>query len=156
MPLLSFLLYVFVTTFTPGHNIMAMLFSNQYGLKRTVKFCFGVGAGFFITMLLCSYFNLLLKSFIPKIELTMTIIGSLYMLYLAYKIIKSKPNAKRSSKEKNNTFFAGMILQFVNPKVILYGITAISTFIIPYYSSNFSLIMTSLFLTFVGFIATFC
>ena len=152
MSLLSFLLYVFVTTFTPGpNNIMAMLIANQYGLKRTVKFCFGVGAGFFVIMILCSYFNLLLKSFIPKIELIMTIIGSFYMLYLAYKIIKSKPNDKESNEDKNTTFFAGMALQFVNVKVILYGITAISTFVIPFYSSNFSLIMIFIISSFCWF-----
>jgi cysteine/O-acetylserine efflux protein len=157
MPLLSFLLYVFVTTFTPGpNNIMAMLISNQYGLKRTIKFCFGVGVGFFVIMILCSYFNLLLKSFIPKIEHIMAIIGSFYMLYLAYKIIKSKPNDKDNNEDKNTTFFAGMVLQFVNVKVILYGITAISTFVMPFYSSNFSLIMISLFLAFAGFMSTVC
>ncbi len=67
MPVLSFLLYVFVTSFTPGpNNIMAMLFANKYGLKKTLKFCVGVGAGFLIVMLLCSYLNLLLKNSIPK------------------------------------------------------------------------------------------
>ena len=69
MPLLSFLLYVFVTSFTPGpNNIMAMLFANKYGFKKTLRFCLGVGAGFFVIMILVSYFNLLLKNFIPKIE----------------------------------------------------------------------------------------
>ncbi|MFE3888002.1 lysine transporter LysE [Priestia sp. YIM B13446] len=122
MPLLSFLLYIFVTSFTPGpNNIMAMLFANKYGLRKTTKFCLGVGAGFLVVMLLCSYFNVLLQNSIPKIE-----------------------------------FFMGMLLQFINPKGILYGITAIATFILPYHNSNFSLIMYSLFLAFVGFVSTFC
>ena len=95
MPLVSFLLYVFVTSFTPGpNNIMAMLFANKYGFKKTIRFCLGVGAGFFVIMLLCSYFNLLLKNFIPKIEFLMMILGAVYMLYLAIKIIISKNNAE--------------------------------------------------------------
>lgn len=157
MPLLSFLLFVFVTSFTPGpNNIMAMLFANKYGLKKTIKFCFGVGAGFFVIMLLCSYFNVLLENFIPKIEFIMTILGAIYMLYLAMKIIFSSTKAKDDNDDKNNSFIAGMLLQFINPKGILYGITAISTFILPYYSSNFSLLFFSLFLAFVGFMSTFC
>lgn len=157
MPLLSFLLYIFVTSFTPGpNNIMAMLFANKYGLKRTMKFCLGVGAGFLIVMLLCSYFNLLLKNFIPKIEFYMRILGAIYMMYLAIKIISSKNNDKNNDEDKNSSFFMGMLLQFINPKGILYGITAISTFILPYHDSNFSLIMYSLFLAFVGFVSTFC
>ncbi|MGG2090749.1 LysE family transporter [Priestia aryabhattai] len=157
MPVLSFLLYIIVTSFTPGpNNIMAMLFANKYGLKKTMKFCLGVGAGFLIVMLLCSYFNLLLKNFIPKIEFFMTILGAIYMLYLALKIVSSKNNGKNNDEDGNNSFFMGMLLQFINPKGILYGITAIATFILPYHNSNFSLIMYSLFLAFVGFVSTFC
>ncbi|WP_078411871.1 LysE family transporter [Priestia abyssalis] len=157
MPLLSFLLYIFVTSFTPGpNNIMAMLFANKYGLKKTIRFCLGVGAGFFVIMLLCSYFNLLLKHFIPKIEFIMTILGAIYMLYLAIKIMTNKNKDKDNDMDKNNSFLAGMLLQFINPKGILYGITAISTFILPYHTSNFSLIFFSLFLAFVGFMSTFC
>ena len=157
MAFVSFLLYVFVTAFTPGpNNIMAMLSANKYGFKRTMKFCLGVGTGFLVIMLLCSYFNLLLKNTIPKIEFSMTIFGSIYMLYLAIKIIFSKEKNKEKDDKKNYGFLTGMLLQFINPKVILYGITAISTFIIPFNNSNFSLIMYSLFLAFVGFAGPVC
>ncbi|CAH0260904.1 Cysteine/O-acetylserine efflux protein [Peribacillus sp. Bi96] len=156
MPLFTFLLYVFVTSFTPGpNNIMAMLFANKYGFKKTLKFCLGVGAGFFVIMLLSSYFNLLLKNFIPKIEFFMTILAAIYMLYLATKIIMSSKNKdKGEDGDKNNRFLSGMLLQFVNPKGILYGITAVSTFIIPYHTSNISLLCFSIFLAFVGFLST--
>ncbi|MGE7768683.1 LysE family transporter [Peribacillus sp. NPDC096540] len=155
MPLLSFLLFVFVTSFTPGpNNIMAMLFANKYGFKKTLGFCLGVGAGFFVIMLLSSYFNLLLKNSIPKIEFIMTILAAIYMLYLATKIIISKNNDKDDDGDKNNRFLSAMLLQFVNPKGILYGITAVSTFIIPYHTSNYSLLFFSFFLAFVGFLST--
>lgn len=157
LPLLSFLLFVIVTTFTPGpNNIMAMLSANNYGFKKTIKFCLGVGTGFFGIMLLCSYFNLLLKNTIPEIEFYMIIFGSIYMLYLAIKIIFSKEKSKENDDKKINGFYAGMLLQFINPKVILYGITAISTFIIPFYNSNYSLILYSLFLALIGFVGTVC
>lgn len=121
MPLLSFLLFVFVTSFTPGpNNIMAMLFANKYGLKKTIKFCFGVGAGFFVIMLLCSYFNVLLENFTPKIEFIMTILGAIYMLYLAIKIISSSTKAKDDNDDKNNSFIAGMLLQFINPRNLIW------------------------------------
>ncbi|WP_377520122.1 LysE family transporter [Priestia megaterium] len=156
MPLLSFLLYIFVTSFTPGpNNIMAMLFANEYGLKKTIKFCLGVGTGFLIVMLLCSYFNILLENFIPKIEFFMEILGAIYMIYLAIKIFLSKNDNENNKEDRNNSFFMGMILQFINPKGILYGITAIATFILPYHDSNFSIILYSIFLAFVGFVGTF-
>ena len=155
MSLLSFLLYVFVTSFTPGpNNIMAMLFANKYGFKKTLRFCFGVGAGFFVIMLLASYFNLLLHNFIPKIELPMMILGAGYMVYLAVKIVTSKNSENDDETGKYNSFLAGMLLQFVNPKGVLYGITVMGTFILPYHTSNVSLLFFSLFLAVVGFMST--
>jgi cysteine/O-acetylserine efflux protein len=155
MHIISFLVFVFVTSFTPGpNNIMAMGLAHQSGLKKTIKFCFGVGIGFFVIMELCSYFNLLLKDLIPKVELGMTFLGAFYMLYLAYKMLKSKSKENEEDDFKN-TFFTGVLLQFVNPKAILYGLTALSTFIIPHYHSNLSLLLFSIFLAAVGFTGTF-
>ena len=157
MPFLSFLLYVIVTSFTPGpNNIMAMVFANKYGLKKTIRFCLGVGAGFFVIMVLSSYFNLLLKNYIPKVESIMSILGAIYMVYLAVKIIASKEKGDDSNGNKKYGFVTGMLLQFINPKGILYGITAISTFILPYYTSNLSLLLFSILLAFVGFMSTIC
>lgn len=157
MSLLSFFLYVFVTSFTPGpNNIMAMVFANRFGLRNTIRFCFGVSAGFFVIMILCSYFNLLLHQFIPRIELIMTIIGVMYMLFLAFKIITSKSDDPNHNDGKHNGFLVGMLLQFINPKGILYGVTVISTFILPYHTSHTSLVFFSIFLAFVGFLSTFC
>lgn len=155
MPVLTFLLYVFVMSFTPGpNNIMAMLFANQFGFKKTLRFCLGVGAGFFVIMILSSYFNLILHNFIPKVEFPMMLLGAGYMLFLAIKIITSSTNSTDEGGGKYNSFFAGMLLQFVNPKGVLYGITVISTFILPYYSSTIDLLLFSLFLGFVGIMST--
>ena len=155
MHTLSFLIYVFVTSFTPGpNNIMAMLFANRSGMRKTIKFCLGVGAGFFVIMILCSYFNLMLKNFIPRIENIMSFVGAIYMLYLAYKTIRSQSKEQNGENDKNNTFMAGMLLQFINPKAILYGITVLSAFIIPNYTSKLSLLAFALFLAFIGFSST--
>ncbi|WP_226617788.1 LysE family transporter [Cytobacillus firmus] len=157
MSLLSFFLYVFVTSFTPGpNNIMAMLFANRFGLRNTIRFCLGVSAGFFVIMILCSYFNLMLHQYIPRVELIMTIIGVMYMLFLAFKIMTSKSDDPKHNDGKHNGFLIGMLLQFINPKGILYGVTVISTFILPYHTSHTSLIFYSIFLAFVGFLSTFC
>lgn len=157
MSYLSFLLFVFVASFTPGpNNIMAMAFANQYGLKKTTTFSFGVGFGFFIITLTCISFNLFLTNLLPAIQLPLTILGVGYMLYLAYKILTSKDGESKTSKNDRNLFLIGMFLQFVNPKGILYGLTVVSTFILPNYTSLFSYITASLFLGMVGVASTFC
>lgn len=153
----AFLAYVFVTTFTPGpNNVMAMTNGNNFGYKKAFKFILGVTAGFAVIMLFSSYLNLLLVNFIPKIKLFMDILGVAYMLYLAMKILKSSSHENNSQNEHLNTFIAGMTMQFVNPKVILYGITVTSSFILPYYHSIPSLFLFSIFLAFIGFLSTSC
>ncbi|EON72025.1 LysE family transporter [Lysinibacillus sphaericus] len=156
MPLFSFLLFVFITSFTPGpNNIMAMAYANKHGLKKTLPFCLGVGIGFFVITLLCSLFNIALTNVMPIIEHPLTIFGVCYMLYLAYKILASKDSGNENTEITNNLLLMAMLLQFVNPKGILFGITVVATFILPYYSSYLSYFLFSLFLGMVGMMSTY-
>lgn len=156
MPLLSFLLFVVVSSFTPGpNNFMAMSFANQYGFKRTIKFCLGVSVGFFVLVLLCSFFNFFLINLLPIIKGPLTILGVGYMLYLAFKALTSKEHTNdRTDGNSKNLFVIGALLQFINPKGILYGVTVVTTFILPYYNSYLSYFIFSLFLGIVGFISS--
>jgi len=157
MPVLSFLTFVFVASFTPGpNNIIAMAFANQYGLNKTITFCLGVGSGFFVIVFISSVFNILLTNLMPIIHLPLTIFGVVYMLYLAVKILTSKDSQDQENTEtQRNFFFSGLLLQFVNPKGILFGITVVATFILPYYNSYYSYFSFSLFLGCVGLMSTF-
>ncbi|WP_336766160.1 LysE family translocator [Bacillus cereus] len=156
MPIFSFLLFVFISSFTPGpNNFLAMTYANQHGLKRSINFCFGVAFGFFILTSLCSFFNIVLINIIPIIEFPLKILGVAYMLYLAFKIITSKGRADHNEKNNKNLFTVGIFIQFVNPKGILFGLTVVSTFILPYYNSYSSFLLLSLFLGIVGLLSTF-
>ncbi|MBJ8053434.1 LysE family transporter [Bacillus cereus] len=156
MPIFSFLLFVFISSFTPGpNNFLAMTYANQHGLKSSIKFCFGVAFGFFIITSLCSFFNIILINILPIIEFSLKILGVAYMLYLAFKILNSKSSANTNEKSNENLFLVGIMLQFVNPKGILFGLTVVSTFILPYYNSYSSYLLFSLFLGVVGLMSTF-
>ncbi|MFT9496148.1 LysE family transporter [Anaerosolibacter sp.] len=168
--LMAFLSYVFVVSFTPGpNNIMSMVNASKFGFRNTIQFILGVSAGFFVIMSLCSYFNLLLFNIMPKVKIFMGVLGAGYMMYLAVKIMKTKEEDKSGDQEDNdssskiepqekgedlNSFLTGMTLQFVNPKGILYGITVVSNFIIPYYKSTVVLLLFSIFLAFVALMST--
>lgn len=152
-----FLSYVIITTFTPGPNtIMSMSNASKYGLKRAIPFNMGVFFGCFIIFSLSSFFSIKLFDLIPSIKPFMTYIGVAYILWLAWKIYNSKPNISGENDKNTNTFFKGFILQFVNVKVILFAITTISTFIIPYYKSPLMLTIFAIVLALIGFVSTFC
>jgi len=161
--IVPFISYVFVVSFTPGpNNIMSMATASKFGYKKTLNFILGVSTGFSLLMIICSYFNLFLFNIIPKIKTFMGFLGAFYMIYLALKIMKSNTQKKDDENESSqnseisnlNLFITGTTMQFINPKAILYGITVVSNFIIPFYKTGFSLLLFSLFLGFIAFLST--
>jgi cysteine/O-acetylserine efflux protein len=155
--LYPFLIYVMVTTFTPGpNNIMSMTNAMRSGYRRTLRFLLGVSAGFFIVMLLCGFLNVVLVSLLPHIQFWLNILGVVYMLYLALHTIISKPVDDMPGKTSLNTFKAGVWMQFLNLKGILYGITVFSVFITPYFQDFISLSLFALFFALLAFISTTC
>lgn len=153
----AFFSYIFLTAYTPGpNNIMAMANAGKYGFRKSMKFCLGVLLGFLSIMICSALFCSVLYRFIPKIEPVMVCIGAAYILWLAWTIFRDKPHEGKKGSFETNSVFSGMLLQFINVKVILYGITAFSTFILPYYQSILMLTLFVLLLSFVGFSGTVC
>jgi cysteine/O-acetylserine efflux protein len=129
---LAFISYVLVTTFTPEpNNIIAMSNASRFGLKRSMRFNFGVCVGFFLVIAGAVIFTVALYRAIPAVKPYMTVLGAAYILWLAWKTLMSTPRDKGPTGQ--STFTSGVLLQFLNPKAILYGLTAASTFIVPYY-----------------------
>lgn len=154
--LYSFLTYIFVTAYTPGpNNIMSMSNSIKFGFRKSFIFNIGILIGFSIVMVLCTIFSASLYRILPSIKPLMLILGAAYILYLAWKTFKSS-NDIDISNTKNNSFSSGLLLQFVNPKIMIYGITSMSTYILPHFSSIHILIGFSLLLAIIGFSGSIC
>lgn len=151
-----FLTYTLLTAFTPGaNNILAMSNTSKYGLKKSIGLIQGIFLGLLLVMILCSLFSVMLVNIIPTIKPAMAYIGAAYILWIAWRIVKSKPQEETESGEKADSFMTGFFLQFINIQIIIYGITVISTFITPYYSSPFSIGGFTLMITAFGCAGTF-
>lgn len=151
MNLSSFFSYTFLTAYTPGpNNIMSMTNASRDGFKRTIPFTFGIFSGFVIVMTACAALTSLLYTSIPTIRPMMLWIGAGYILWLAWTIFKDKPNHKKKGITNANSFMSGMLLQFVNVKIILYGITAMSSFVLPNYSNFIVIEGYALLLSLIG------
>ncbi|MCG8572042.1 MAG: LysE family transporter [Spirochaetes bacterium] len=146
----AFFSFVFVTTFTPGpNNIMSTTLGKQFVYKKALPFILGVGTGFLTIMLLCSFFAEVIYRYLPGIKTPVGILGALYMLYLAYKILKSKTK----TQEENNGelhFYHGVIMQYLNPKGIFYGLTVTSTFIVPHFKETAVIILLAMLLAVIS------
>ena len=158
MPNLSaFLSYAFITSYTPGPNkIMSMTNATKYGFKKSLPFNFGGFIGFFLIMLICSFFSITLYSLIPSIKPYMTFIGAAYILWLTWKIFNSKTHSIDKEEKTVMGMWSAVILQFINVKAILYSFTILSTFIVPYYQSWYSLLIFSVLLALVSLASTCC
>lgn len=63
----SFLTYAVITAVTPGpNNIMSMSNGGRKGFKGALPFNLGVGVGFSIVMLICTFLCSVVSSLIPK------------------------------------------------------------------------------------------
>ncbi|MBN1776999.1 MAG: LysE family transporter [Clostridiales bacterium] len=133
---LSFLPYALITTFTPGpNNIMSLSIATQYGVKRTLPFCLGAWTGFSIVIQLCALLSAALHAVLPSVKTPMLFVGAAYLLYLAWKTWKS--GAVEETKPASSGFMTGFLIQFVNPKVIIYGLVSMETYILPHYHGQY-------------------
>ena len=129
---LSFLTYSLVTAITPGpNNLMALSNGTRLGFWRALPFNLGVTCGCAVALLLCAAACSLLSAYIPKFQLPMLVVGALYMLWLAWKTLRSTGDLETG--HTHGGFVAGTLLQFVNPKFYLYGIVSMEAYILPYY-----------------------
>ncbi len=151
------LVYVFVTTFTPGpNNILSMSYGMHYGYRRILRFLMGIFAGFTLLMLLCGLLNVFLVNLLPQVEFGLKIFGALYMTYLAVHIILSKPSEDGDVRWDMNSFRAGFTLQFVNLKAILYGVTVYSMIIALSFQNLVLVSVAAFLLAVISFTAASC
>lgn len=154
MNILSFLVYCIIITFAPGPTHIVTLSTVQnYGVKRAISFCYGASMAFAIILVLSVLLNSFLASFIPKAAFIIQIIGASYILYLAYQIYKM--DNSRENKKDFGTFKSGFLMQFINPKVILFCITIFPSFIMPYYSSLSELVLFAFVVLSIGTLSFF-
>ena len=83
----------------------------------------------------------------------MKYIGAAYILFLAIHIAVSKPNA--DNVERSASFTKGFLLQFVNVKIYLFGITALTGYITDYSASLLILLLFEVVIATIGTVATF-
>ncbi|WP_352399647.1 LysE family transporter [Anaerotignum sp.] len=155
----AFISYVFVSCITPGpNNIMSMNNGARYGVKKSLPFCAGVGTGFSLVLIGCILCNLFLNRYIPRIVDVMTVLGAGYILYLAWVVWKDKTKGEKKKPRQLDTraFGTAVILQFVNPKGLLFGMTLITNFVFPYDQSIEAFIMVLAFNWVVVFLSCGC
>ena len=127
--LLPLIFFSVAAAFTPGpNNIIGSYSGFNFGIKKSIPLILGVTFGYTILITLAaSGLNIVFTAY-PLLKTSIKIIGSIFLLYLAYKI--SFQNQVKEKNIKNPVkFFDTFIFQFINPKGVFAAITSISLFV---------------------------
>ena len=149
-PTADFLLYCLVSFATPGPNtLMALEQGRRKGFRRGIWLNLGMLCGLSAVMLLCLAFSKVLYDALPLFQPLMRLVGAAYMLYQAWKCLNRKDTEGRDPGK--GYFLTGLLMQFINPKVILLGISIISNYLLPHFASPPALAAMALSLAFQAF-----
>ena len=126
---LPLILFGIATAFTPGpNNILSSYSGFNFGFKKTIPLMLGVILGW-TTMLtvMASGLIIIFQKYIFLLSI-IKILGTIFLIYLAYKIAFSSTNESENIK-KPVLFFDTFLFQFINPKGVMVAMIAVSTFI---------------------------
>ena len=149
----NFLIYCVINAFTPGPgNILALNTVTNYGYKKGKPLFFGIFAGYYVVQIICAIFVYGVNSLLPNVMEVMKYIGAAYILWLAIHIAFSKKTSENT--EQSASFLKGFMLQFVNVKIYMFGVTALTGYVVEYMSSFPVLLFFELVVATIGTIAT--
>ncbi len=152
--LLPLITYVLVSTFTPGpSNISSASLGVLRGYKETLSYQAGLAAGVFLLMALSGWISTALLTVFPTLEPILRYLGAAYILYLAFGILKASYSFD-DRQESAVGFFHGLLLQVLNPKLVVYAFTLFSGFLNPISQNAALLLLSAGLLAAVSFAAT--
>ena len=127
--ILSLTLFMFVTSCSPGpNNVIASHSGFNHGIKKSIPLMMGVIFGF-TTMLAVINFGLInIFNIYPIIQKILIGTGTIFLVYLSYKISFSKSSDKKENLKPVN-FVETFLYQFLNPKGVIVAVIAVSTYI---------------------------
>jgi threonine/homoserine/homoserine lactone efflux protein len=122
--LTALLLFCTAMSFSPGPNTtLSTALAANLGLKRALRFCLAVPAGWTLLMLACGLGLGALVLGVPALRWGVKLFGVAYMLWLAWKLAGASRLSEVDSARLNVTFLQGVGLQFLNIKAWMLALT---------------------------------
>ena len=112
----------------------------------------GIFAGYYVVQAICAALVFGVSSLLPNFLHVLQYVGAAYILWLAWHIACSKPQTDEMSKSAS--FMQGFMLQFVNVKINLFGITALTAYITAYSNELHVFLLFEMIIATIGTIAT--
>ncbi|MBP6121530.1 MULTISPECIES: LysE family translocator [Providencia] len=152
----SLFTFLFIAAVTPGPNNMLLTSSAaNYGFRRSIGLLLGIMLGMQSILYLSAFGIAALLLLYPAIHIVLKVIGSGYLLWLAWKTATANyaPLKTNSEAVKRVTWYQGGLLQFLNPKAWMMGLGAVGSFSLPGALFTESIIVMSIAFIIVNLIA---
>ena len=124
-------IFALATCATPGPvNVIASVAGAQNGVRESIPFVIGATLGLSLVILMSSFgvSQVLMTNEILRNGITL--IGSVYLLYLASLMWRKSSSIEIDSEAKQTTNFSqGLILQVINPKAWLVSMSGLAMYL---------------------------
>ncbi|PHM28838.1 LysE family translocator [Xenorhabdus budapestensis] len=123
--------FMFISAITPGPNNMLLTSSGaNFGLCRSLILLLGIVLGMQTVLLLSAFGIAALLLVYPAIHTGLKVLGSLYLLWLAWKTVTAQYKRLEATQSLGIPIkgHQGWLLQFLNPKAWMMGLGAISSY----------------------------
>ena len=126
---LPLILFGIATAFTPGpNNIMSSYSGFNFGFRKTIPLMLGVIFGWTSMLTIMASGLIVVFQTYLFLQNIIKILGSIFLIFLAYKIAFSSTTHSENIKKPVN-FFDTFLFQFINPKGVIVAMITVSTFI---------------------------
>ena len=151
--------YALLMTFTPGpNNVSSSALGLRKGYRGSLPYLLGITTGFLAILIAGGLLTEFLTRNYAAMAPWLKWIGVAYMGWLAFSLFLPPKKAGGRGGSLRDGYAAGVFLQFVNPKGILYGITVYGSFSSVLTGSLARTLGSAILLTAIGFLAvsTWC
>lgn len=133
--MITFALAIFIFGITPGPGVFALISNSlNNGMRTSIYLGVGMAVSDVVYLILAFYGLVSLAKNYAGVFDFISIVGGLYLIYLGYKIFtapidKEVQREKKSYRSYFGNFSKGFLISASNPKVIIFYIAFLPTFV---------------------------
>ncbi|WP_411132075.1 LysE family translocator [Vibrio vulnificus] len=129
--MLAMTTFAFVGAVTPGPvNILATSTAVTQGIREAMRHVVAASLAYSLVVVLCGAVMQSLLTFLPWLEIVMQLLGSVFLLYLAYQIFTAPVSAIEQGAQLKSGWWTGSVTQLLNPKAWLYALSGVSIYVV--------------------------
>ena len=124
---IALLVLTTATSFTPGPNTtLSTALAANLGLRGSLRFVLAVPVGWGLLFSLCAGGVGAIVMLLPPLRIGIQALGVAYLLWLAFRLARSRALTSADTARLKVTFWQGVLLQFLNIKAWMLALTVVA------------------------------